>query len=298
MDNKRAIALGFFDGVHIGHCALMEACRKAAEKLNCLSTALTFGTHPDTILVDRAFKTLSTNEQRAEMLVRIGGVDEVLTLPFDENVMRQSWKDFVTQTLIGRYKACHLVAGEDFRFGYKGEGTAEKLRAFCNELGIGCDIIPDVTLGGEVISTTLIKKYLSEGDLDKANRMLGHPYEISGVIEHGRGIGSRLLVPTVNIIPPETVFTPPFGVYVTRAEIGGSHPAVTNIGVRPTFHQHDRWTVETNLLDFSGNAYGESVRIQLLKFLRPERTFASVEDLREAIAEDIRAAKEYFEQNQ
>ena len=295
MGEKRVIALGFFDGVHVGHKALMDCCCTAAARENAVSCALTFETHPDKLVLAEATKTLYTNEQRVMMLKQIGGVQEVLVLPFDETIMHQSWQDFVVHTLVGQFHACHLVAGHNFRFGYRGQGTAQKLENLCKQLGIGCDIVEDVKVAGEVVSTTRIKFLLEQGQVEKANRLLGHAYEMAGEIQKGQGIGGKTLFPTVNIVPPDYLFTPPFGVYATVVQLHHRrYTGVTNVGIRPTMQDGRGITVETYLFDFDQQAYGEYARVFLLKFLRPETRYANQQLLKAAIANDIETAKRYF----
>ena len=225
MDKKRAMALGFFDGVHIGHQALLDRCRKigSSEKIRC--TALTFDNHPDRLLLNPDIKTLTTNEQRVEMLKRLGKVDEVLLLPFDEAMMHLDWQDFFREILFNKYHACHLVVGENFRFGYKGIGNAAGLLQKCAEYSIGCDIIKDVKINDQTVSSTKIKEFLKQGNLDMANLFLGHAHEIAGKVLRGRGIGSKRLVPTVNMTSEPSILLPPFGVYIAKVFLDGeSYP--------------------------------------------------------------------------
>ncbi len=295
MELNRAIALGFFDGVHIGHQKLLNRCRELSESRGLRSTALTFDHHPDALLLKRDIKTLTTNEQRAEMLIRIGGVSEVLMLPFDEAMMNLPWTDFFHRFLLEKYHARHLIAGENFRFGHKGLGDAEKLREICTEHGIGCDIIKDVRLGGQTVSTTKIKEFLTNGDIESANSYLGHAHEIAGNVLYGRGVGSKRLVPTINMVCAPSILLPPFGVYATRVELDGQrYPAVTNIGVRPTFGTGGGVTIETNAIGYRGNAYGKQARLQLLHYLRPERKYGDADALLRQIEQDIQSAGEYF----
>ncbi|MDP4109306.1 MAG: bifunctional riboflavin kinase/FAD synthetase [Bacillota bacterium] len=294
MKVKRAIALGFFDGVHIGHMSLLKRCCEIAADKDLRSAALTFSSHPDGLVLNSEIKTLSTNEQRVEMLRRIGGVSEVLLLPFDNAMMHFDWRDFFKDILLKKYSASHLISGESFRFGYKGLGTPEKLRTICRENNISCDIVKDVKLDGMTVSSTIVKELIAKGEIEQANRFLGHAHEYTGRVVSGKGIGSKKLVPTINIEVDASVLLPPYGVYISKAYLGEtSYMAVTNIGVRPTF-SNGGVTVETNAIGYSGNAYGETARIELLRYLRPEHRFSDAKELLLQIERDITAAKSYF----
>ena len=295
MDKKRTMALGFFDGVHIGHLALLDRCRKIASNEEIRCTALTFDNHPDNLLLNDDIKTLTTNEQRVEMLKRFGKVDEVLLLPFDEAMMHLDWQDFFREILVSKYHASHLVVGENFRFGYKGIGNASNLLQKCAEHSIGCDIIKDVKIDGQTVSSTKIKEFLKQGNLDMANLFLGHPHEIAGEVLHGRGVGSKRLVPTVNMMSERSILLPPFGVYIAKLFLDGkSCPAVTNIGVCPTFGQRGSVTIESHAIGYEGNAYGKTARLELMRFIRPEHQYDNANALLMQIERDIMATKEFF----
>lgn len=292
---KRAIALGFFDGVHIGHGALLNKTRERAGQIGAIPSVLSFDVHPDTLVFNKDVPLINSAIGREEIIRRCYGIDNVVFIHFNRHVMQMPWVDFAA-SLIEELSIGWIVVGHDFCFGYRGEGTAPKLKAYCEERSIGCDIIEPVMLDGRVVSSTYIRTLISEGDMEQANRFLGHPHTLADTIRSGYHLGTKMGAPTINMKFPEGVIIPKHGVYVTRVHIGdgSSYPAVTNVGVRPTIGDDDQVTVESHLLDYSGNLYGRQARVEFFKYLRPERRFDSVELLVEQIQRDAQAAREYF----
>ena len=190
----------------------------------------------------------------------------------------------------------HLVAGHDFHFGYKGEGNPERLKAVCAELGIGCDIIPKVELDGITISSTYIRTLLAQGEMERANYFLGHPHTLTDTVSHGKKLGTTLGFPTVNLHFAPGVLVPAHGVYATKVwfENGSSRPAVTNIGVRPTVDDHGTVNVEGFILDFDGDLYGQTIRMEFYRHLRGERKFPSLEALRAEVMHNADQTRAYF----
>ena len=217
-------------------------------------------------------------------------------VPFDREMMTTSWQDFVTELLVGRYHAVHLVAGHDHHFGHKNQGSPELLAAKCAELGLGCDIIPKVEIGGITVSSTYIRRLVELGQVERAAQFLGHPHCLSQVVRHGRRIGHTIGVPTVNLTAPPHVLVPSHGVYAARVFLpdGTSHPAVTNVGTRPTVNNGTNVTVESWLLDFEGDLYGQTVRVEFHHRLRDEIRFDSLDALKAQIAADAAATRLYF----
>lgn len=295
--HKRAIALGFFDGVHLGHGALLERTVAVAGAEGLTPAALTFDTHPGSLLTGAPTPLLTTPADRAELMERLYGVEEVLVAPFDRGMMTLPWDRFVTGYLVDKLAARHLVAGHDYRFGYRGEGTAEKLAALCARLGLGCDVIPRVTLEGVTVSSTHIRALVEQGEVEKAARFLGHPYALTGAVVHGRGLGGRLGFPTANLAVDPALLLPARGVYAAVARLspaGAGQVAVVNVGTRPTVEPGGAVTAEAFLPDFSGDLYGQTLRLELRRRLREERRFESLEDLRAAVMENARQARAYL----
>ena len=294
---RRAIALGFFDGVHIGHGALLRKTTERAAELGVVPTVLSFDVHPDKLVTGKDVPLINSASDREEIIRRCYGIDDVVFVHFDERIMRMPWREFADNA-IRDLGLAWIVVGHDFRFGYRGEGTAEKLKAFCEEKGIGCDIIQAVRLDGRIVSSTYIRTLIADGDMEQAARYLGHPHTLRDIVRPGFHLGTRLGVPTVNMRFAEGVIVPRHGVYAARAylEDGSSCSAVANIGVRPTVSDGQGVNVETHLIGFSGNLYGQQVRVEFYKFLRPEVKFEDDEELARQIRRDIVSAGEYLRQ--
>ena len=262
---EKVIALGFFDGVHLGHAALLRRTVEEAARRGVTPAVFTFDRPPKEVLTGTPCPLINSPEDRKDLVRRLFGIREVLMVPFDHEMMTTPWDDFVTRILVGRYHAVHLVAGHDHHFGHKNQGSPELLMEKCRELGLGCDIIPKVEVGGITVSSTYIRRLVEMGQIERANRFLGHPHVLTGTVRHGRGLGSSRLFPTANLIIPPHVLVPSHGVYVTRAtlEDGTSYAAVTNVGTRPTVNSGSDITVEACLLDFEGDLYGKTLRVEV-----------------------------------
>ena len=291
-EKKRVIALGFFDGVHRGHGLLLDRTKERALVLGAVPAVLSFDVHPDTLVFGSDVKLINSVSDRKELIRSYYGIEEVLFLHFDRQMMHTPWKSFL-DTIIADLNVCQIVIGQDFCCGDRGEGTAELIRDYCEALGVGCDILPALCSDGRVISSTWIKELIESGDMEKAEELLGHAHMLSDTVRIGFQLGRRLGTPTVNMAFPEGVLIPKFGVYASRItlESGEQYNAVTNIGIRPTVHNGDKVSVESHLLDFSGNLYGQPVKVEFLKFLRPEIQFKSTEELSEQIQRDMKTAK-------
>ena len=295
-DKKRVIALGFFDGVHIGHSALMERALKVAQEKDFIPSVLTFDTHPASLVTGHPVPLINSVEDRAGLINRLFGIDDVIILHFDEVTMSMDWQEFVVE-LVENFRAGHLVAGHDFRFGYRGLGDAQRLVQKARELGIDCDIIPPVRYRGIVSSSTYIRSLIAEGDIEQANEFLGHPHVLTDTVRYGFRLGRELGTPTINMCFAPGVLIPAHGVYATRVFLGDGVPrmGVTNIGTRPTLGDSETVTAETHILDYKGNLYGKTVRLEFYKRMRPEIRFNSLEELRAQIQRDIESVRQFFE---
>ena len=294
---EKVIALGFFDGVHLGHAALLRRTVEEAARRGVTPAVFTFDRPPKELLTGTPCPLINSPEDRKDLVRRLFGIREVLMVPFDHEMMTTPWDDFVTRILVGRYHAVHLVAGHDHHFGHKNQGSPELLMEKCRELGLGCDIIPKVEVGGITVSSTYIRRLVEMGQIERANRFLGHPHVLTGTVRHGRGLGSSRLFPTANLIIPPHVLVPSHGVYVTRAtlEDGTSYAAVTNVGTRPTVNSGSDITVEACLLDFEGDLYGKTLRVEFFQHLRDEIRFDSLDALKAQIAADADTTRAYFQ---
>ena len=293
---EKVIALGFFDGVHLGHAALLRRTAEEAAARGVTPAVFTFDRVPKEVVTGIPCPLINSPEDRADLVRRLYGIREVIMVPFDREMMTTPWDEFVTKILVGRYHAVHLVAGHDHHFGHKNQGSPELLVEKCAELGLGCDIIPKVEVGGITVSSTYIRRLVELGQIDRANRFLGHPHTLTGAVRHGRGIGSSQLFPTANLTIPPRVLVPSHGVYVTRVHLpdGSSYAAVTNVGTRPTVNNGTDVTVEACLLDFQGDLYGQTLRLEFYQHLRDEIRFDSLDALKAQIASDADATRTYF----
>ena len=293
MEEKTVIALGFFDGVHVGHGALLRRTIERARELDAEPAAFTFDRSPKEFVTGIPVPLLTDVSERCALIREEYGIRRVIVAQFDRQMMTMPWQDFLERLLVGTHHAVHLVAGHDYHFGYRNEGTPERLRTWCAEHGLGCDIIPKVELDGTTVSSTYIRGLVERGELARAALFLGRPYALSGTVAHGRGLGTSELVPTINLAFPAARVLPPRGVYASRTRLpdGTRVPSVTNVGVNPTVGGEDTLSVETHLIGYAGDLYGASVRVEFLRYLRAERQFASVEELHRQIERDIEQAK-------
>lgn len=289
MTEKTVFALGFFDGLHLGHQALLTQCRSLADALKANAGVVTFLGHPDALVRSSAPPLIFTAQDRKKLLLQQFHMDTVRELPFDRALMEMPWKAFFHRLL--DMGAAGVVCGNDFRFGYRGEGTAQKLADACKEAAIPCRIVPEQTLDGIRVSSTHIRGLLEQGKIPEANRFLGYAYSLSGEVVSGKQLGRTIGVPTANLRWPEELVQLPFGVYACRVTADGKdYTAVTNIGKRPTVNGSGV-TVESWLQDFSGNLYGKEITVRFLAFLRPEKKFDSLDALRGQILRDAQQAK-------
>ena len=285
---KKIFALGFFDGVHLGHQALIAQCVRLANGLDAQAAAITFEQHPQSLFTDAPPALLNGNPDR-DLLLRQYGIGPIYKFPVTKEVMSTNWKDFLEKLL--EFGAVGFVCGYDFRFGCKGEGNATKLQEFCQEKGLICAIIPEQTLEGIRISSTHIRHLIQQGDMETAAKFLGHAHILSGEVVAGRQLGRTIGVPTANILIPEGVVVPKLGVYACICAIDGKKfRAVTNIGSRPTVGGHQT-RAESWILDFDGDLYGKTITLEFHKFLRPERKFDSLEELKAQIQHDAAETK-------
>ena len=292
MKEKTIYALGFFDGVHLGHAALLTQCHRLATEKGCKSGVVTFDTHPDALVFGEAPLLINTPADR-QRLISGFGIDRVVSLPFDEAMKHMPWQNFF-HLLVEKHHACGIVVGSDFRFGYQGEGTAQALQALCKAQDIACTVVPQLSMDGAVISSTHIRSLLEAGKMEQAVRFLGHPHILTGEVVTGRRLGHTLGIPTANLLIPNGVVVPKQGVYACLACFDGEkYPAVTNVGNRPTVGGH-RITVEAWILDFDGDLYGKEITLEFHHFLRREEKFPTLEALKAEILENALQTRNFF----
>jgi riboflavin kinase/FMN adenylyltransferase len=286
-----AVTIGKFDGFHVGHEELLNLVKQQRELKHMV---VTFDVSPRIKLnsgEDR--RNLLSFDERLEYL-RGEGIDYVLVCSFDDRFMETSPEDFL-RILVDRYKMRYLAVGDDFTFGYRGLGDANLLKDIHESLGFELEVIPKLQDEGYDISSSRVREEIKRGDVEAARKHLGYPYFVSGVIKHGKRLGRRLGVPTINLIPDLDKILPRNGVYLTKVYIEGEeYCGITNVGVRPSVEDGNGITVETNILGFEGDIYGVSARLDFLKFVRPEQKFENLDELKRQIEADIEVALDFF----
>jgi riboflavin kinase / FMN adenylyltransferase len=288
-------AIGNFDGVHLGHQRILEATVAEARERNARAVAVTFDPHPEEFLrPGKAPRLLTPMEERARLLA-LTGVDAVVVLPFDEALALLSPRAFVQRVLVNGLRVSGLHEGGNFRFGNRAAAGVRELAEFGAEFGFGLKIHEAVHVHGMEVSSSAVRELIAAGDMKRARWMLGRPFGVRSTPARGRGVGTRLLVPTVNLAVYNGLL-PAFGVYVTRLTVGERcFQAVTNVGNRPTF-EGVGFGVETHMLDFEHVDLSEEtpVELEFLFRLRPEMTWPSPEALKAQIFKDVGRAKRYF----
>ena len=287
-----AAALGFFDGVHLGHAALLRRAAEEAARRGLLPAVVTLDRNPAQALSGRPVPRINSAADRRTLIRRVSGIERVITLRFDRELQQTRWDEYARR-LIEELGCKLLVCGYDHRFGANGEGTAERLREFAKSRSAECIVLPQVSApGGRAVSSTAIRELISRGDVRAAAALLGHPHLIGGEIVHGRRLGHSLGFPTANLLLEPGVVRPAFGVYAARMEVDGRVlDGVTNVGVRPTVDASERVTVETNLFDFEGDLYGKQAELWLIERLRPEQKFAGLAELSGQMSRDAESAR-------
>jgi phosphoribosyl 1,2-cyclic phosphate phosphodiesterase len=289
------LAIGNFDGIHLGHQEILRDAVQRATKSGDVATALTFEPAPLKVLrPEMAPKRLSTNEQRLDWF-RAVGLESAVVQPFTLELSRLTPREFVEQILVNELQVRAVLVGENFRFGHKQAGDTTLLKEFGTRHGFEVIVIPPVIYHGEIVSSTVIRREIAEGDVGHAGRLLGRPFVLTGEVVSGTGTGRRSTVPTLNLVPEQELL-PANGVYITRTLLKGeskSRRSVTNIGMRPTF-SGSVLTVETHLLDAPVEFEVNRIEIRFWERLREERKFSSPEELKTQIARDIAQAHRFF----
>lgn len=278
-----AVCVGKFDGVHRGHRLLIEKTI-AEEKRGLRSVALTFRTSPRRFLGQENFNLVDTREKG--ILLEETGISYLMQWEFNRQVERMKAEDFLGQ-LIRDLSMKTLLVGEDFRFGYRGAGDVSLICKLAPKLGYEARIIPKLKEGGEDISSSRIRRLIQEGRIEEANSLLGYPFFCYGEVIRGRQIGRTIGIPTINLSVAEDKLLPSYGVYVTRVLMGeNAYWGMTNVGVKPTISGVHTPGIETYLMDFTGDIYGQEARVDFLHFVRPERKFENLAALKDQIGRD------------
>ena len=292
MDQPLAVALGYFDGLHLGHQAVIKEVVDYAKKHEIRSAVMTFSPNPNQFLNKSTSPHLLTPHQEKVRVLKELGVDELIILPFNEELAKMRATDFIQQYLI-EHPVAHVSTGFDFRFGYKGEGEVALLANYSNHFSL--NVTPKWELDEEKIGATEIKAYLAEGQLEKVTQMLGRPYRLRGIVVSGKQRGRQIGFPTANLKLSEDYVIPKCGVYAVRVEVRGRHyVGMCNIGHNPTFNFNHQICIETYILDFDADIYGEELILDFCAYLRDEQRFSSIEKLMEQLAFDRQLVRSYF----
>lgn len=290
------LAIGNFDGLHLGHQAILRAATARALEIRAVSTALTFDPPPLKVLrPESAPMRLSTNAQRIAWF-SVLGVEAAVVLPFTMELARLAPEEFVEQILVGELRVAAILVGENFRFGHRQTGNVKLLRELGERIGFDVVIIPPVIYRGEIVSSTIIRREIAQGDVRHAGRLLGRPFALTGEVVSGTGTGSKFTFPTLNLAAEQELL-PARGVYITRTcfpDGSRSHRSVTNIGMRPTFNG-TALTVETHILNFRGEIPAKRIEVRFWDRLREEKKFNGAVELREQITRDIAGANRFFD---
>ena len=290
-----AIALGYFDGLHKGHRNVLSLA--AAEKENGLiPVCFTFSKSPKSVLNGTQSNALMTSEDKIKTLERLG-IERTYQADF-EKIMNMPAKDFAQKILIDTLKAEKLFCGFNYRYGKNGEGSAKTLKSFCDNKGVELTVVPATESEGEVVSSTLIRKLITDGNVKRANELMCSRFGFSSVIEHGKRLGRELGTPTINQPLCSELVVPKFGVYasIVTLENGETYCGVTNIGIKPTVGGNTP-LCETWMPKYKGGEiYGQSADVRLLEFIRPERKFSGIDELKNAIIDNSKTALKIYEQ--
>ncbi|MBO4913233.1 MAG: bifunctional riboflavin kinase/FAD synthetase [Butyrivibrio sp.] len=286
---KTAVAIGKFDGIHVGHKELLSKILDK-KKDGLKATVFTFDPSPEEFFVGHPVTQLFTREEKLKAFKELG-VDILVMFPLNDETAATDPEEFVRRILVDELKASYIAAGSDVSFGDKGKGDSKLLERLGKELSYELCIIDKVKIDGEEVSSTRVRNAVSDGDMDLTKRLLGTEYSVSGIVEHGNHLGRTIGVPTVNILPPSMKLLPPYGVYSSTVKVGGNEfKGMTNIGRKPTVSEKEKVGVETYIYDFDRDVYGEYIEVVLHSFVRPEIKFDNMEQLKKQIQQDIKNA--------
>ena len=282
----RAVLLGVFDGVHLGHRAALDELVLTGADEKCVYTFST-----ETVTTKGTRKLLSTTAEKNELLLK-GGANRVISADFSE-VKDMSAEEFFDKVLVNNLKADVIICGENYRFGKGASAGSHDMKAMCEKAGIAFKEVKTLFINGETVSTTRIRGLIENGRTDEAWLLLGRPYSISGEVVHGNRIGTHLGIKTLNMLPDETKALPKSGVYSTRCIIDGElYKSVTDIGTKPTVETDNSMIIETHVFDFDNDVYGKTVRVEFLEYYRSEQKFDTLDELKQTILKDIKRRKE------
>ena len=281
-DRASAVTFGKFDCLHKGHQKLVRKVQELSGQHKVNSIVCAFDMHP--LWKDKGIvpQTIMDKKDRYQHLE--GQVDVLVDCPFTQEFSEMDAEEFVDRIICGLFHAEYVVVGTDFRFGHEKKGDIHLLADYASDYGYQLFVIEKERYKDRIISSTYIKEVLRQGDVETAARMLGYPYAVDGVVEHGKRLGRTLGFPTVNLHWPEEKIAPPNGVYFSHIQVDGNcYHGISNIGVKPTVSSENRLLVESYLFDYNGDAYGKEIKVELLQFRRPEQKFESVQELKAVV---------------
>lgn len=294
IEEETALSLGKFDGVHRGHEALISHLLDK-KKQGLKAVVFTFDIPPKKLTENNNYRVLSTNEEKQEIL-QARGIDYLLECPFTKEVMCMEPEVFV-DWIVTSLHVKSIVVGSDFRFGHHRRGDHVLLQELSEKYGYELRVVEKLQYQGRDISSTFVREQIVKGDLSMANELLGYPFFVKSEVIHGRQLGRKLGIPTINMELPAEKLLPPKGVYATKVQIKDNcYIGVTNVGCKPTVNHSNKVNVETHILDFSGDLYGHVMKVSFYRFLRPEQKFGSVEALKEQMEKDIASSRSYMKE--
>lgn len=286
LPGKSAVAIGKFDGIHLGHQKLLEKITEQ-KKNGLLAVVFTFSPAPEAFFSGKETKGLMSIEEKRAAFKKVG-IDILIEFPLNKETAATEPERFVEEYLVGKLQAAFIAAGTDLSFGKKGAGDAALLKRMAESSGYRVELIEKVSVAGEEVSSTIVREAVEKGDMEKAQALLGVPYSIKGIVSHGRKLGRKMGMPTLNLLPAEEKLLPPNGVYYSRVLLAGKrYPGISNVGYKPTVSDTCVMGVETYLYAFDEDAYGREITVELLGFKRPEMKFEGTEALKEQVQRDI-----------
>lgn len=293
---ETVVAVGNFDGIHVGHQELIRRTVKSAKISGIKSAVFTFNNHPKNVLAGkRVIKNIMYPEEKITMLKKMG-IDYVFSIDFDYQISHTPAEQFITDILIDKFKMKEMYCGFNYNFGYKAEGDTDLLVKMGQKHGFGIHVMDPVRVDGQVVSSSLIRSLINDGNVDEARIMLGRNYAIGGEVVRGNMIGRTIGFPTSNILIDETMVTPSNGVYITKCNYNMvQYPGITNVGIKPTIGDNKR-VIETHIFDFNKDIYGRMIKVEFVKKIRDEMKFPSVDALAEQIQNDCQTARDYHEE--
>lgn len=290
--DKTVIAVGNFDGVHRGHQQLIKRSINDAESSGSKSAVFTFSNHPRNVISNDPVKNILDPEEKIAIFEDLG-IDYLFNIPFTMDIASMSAREYVEELLLKKFRMREVCCGFNYRFGSKAAGDTKLLMELSLEKEFGIHVMEPVVIDGEVVSSTIIRKAIEDGDIRKCNKLLGRSYSIGGEVVVGNKLGRTIGFPTSNLIIDDTMVTPPSGVYITYCSYNGvKYPSITNVGFKPTIGEYDK-NVETHIFDFDSILYGKNIKVEFVKMIRPEKKFDSIDDLKKQITDDCIKVKAY-----